>query len=175
MQRIVYLYGISCGLIIILYSLVSLSLMGDFTGVDPTRFCLFQALGYLRYLLLTLTIYFALRAFRNQEAGPVNFRPLLRTGVLLALVVAVMIGLMEGAYVFFNPDFYDHYMAAYIRHLQATGAGEEEVRQIRDSMSQGGFMKTPLANGLYYFFETACIGNIATLALAMFMRNRSEV
>ncbi len=172
MNKPAWKYGLISGAIILVYSAIALYMLGDPSLAGQAQFDLFQSLGYLRYLILLVFLYLAMRSFRNQTPEPPTFRPLMRTGVLVTLVAALMAGLLEGVYLVLNPGFYEHYMVAYISRLKTSGAPEVEIRQLEDSLKQAGFMKTPLANGMYYFLEMAFIGNIASLAFAMLMRKR---
>lgn len=172
MNKPAWKYGLISGTIILVYSAIALYLLGDPSLAGQAQFGLFQSLGYLRYLILLVFLYLAMRSFRSHAQEAPSFRALMRTGVLVTLVAALMAGLLEGVYLALNPGFYDHYMMAYIGQLKTSGAPESEIRQLEESMKQAGFMKTPLANGLYYFLEMAFVGNIASLAFAMVMRKR---
>jgi|GEM_PF-2527659 len=172
MNSIQLKYGFVTGTIIVVYSLITLYYAGDFSTMDQTKFKMLETLGYLRYLILLVMLYFGLAACRKKSTGPVTFRSLLRAGVVLTLVVSVMVGLMEMIYIYLHPEFYEQYGAVYLQHMQASGASADDIAKAKESMQQYQVMSTPWANGLFYFFETAFIGNIATLAFAFIMKPR---
>ena len=172
MKSIVLKYGLGCGLLIILYSTVTFIFFGDFSKLSPEQFKAFESLGFLRYLLLLITIYLAMRRFKKAPDRPVSFRSLMKTGVQVAFLVAVMVGLMELVYILQHPDFFEKYGAIMLQQMKASGTSDEEIKKTTEAMEQYKFMQTPWANGLFYFFETAFIGNIATLAFAFVMKPR---
>jgi hypothetical protein len=85
-----------------------------------------------------------------------------------------MVGLMQSAYLYFHPDFFEKYSTLYLTQMEATGKSTDEIKMAREAMESETVMKTPWANGLFYFFLTAFIGNIAALAFSMILRHREN-
>ena len=166
------MYGLIFGTFIIVYSIVTLWFMGDFTKLNETKFKLFEMLGYLRYLFLIVAVYLAIRQNKKDAPTEATFKMLLKNGVKVAFVIALMVGLMELVYIFLNPDFYEKYGMMYLQEMKSSGTPENEIKMAQEQMERYSVMKTPWANGLFYFFETAFIGNIASFAFAMIMRRR---
>lgn len=172
MKTVTFRYGTGCGLIIILYSILSFWSFGDISKLSQQQFRLFELLGYLRYMLLIVTVYLVLRQSRKDAAGTLSFRSLLKEGVKVSLIIAVIVGVMEMTVVILMPDLYDTFGAIYLEQMKASGSTAEEINMARDQMANNNFLKAPWANGLFYFFETAFIGNIASLAFAAIMKPR---
>lgn len=65
MKKPVLTFGVLAGAIIAIYSLAVLAYVGDFSSVSPETFRTVEILGYLRYVILLLGVFFAIRTFRN--------------------------------------------------------------------------------------------------------------
>ena len=109
MKKIVLTFGILSGVIIILYSFAVFLIFGDFSKMSGEDFEKVEMLGFLRYIILLLTIIFAVRYFKKQNGGQGSFKQLFLAGFYTALVVAVLVGLMEFVYMLINPEFMDQY------------------------------------------------------------------
>ena len=161
--------GIAGGLII-LYTFIVYFTFGDFGKITPEELPTIEALGYLRYVILIAVIIFAIRVFKkNSESAP-SYWALVKQGVFTALVVAVCVGLMEAVYMAINPAFFAQYGQLKLDEMIASNAPAEEIAQFKQDMEDYAFMASPLVNGVFYFFETAILGSVLSLIVALFFR-----
>ena len=56
MKKIALLFGSIAGGIIIVYSAIVFAVFSDFSSLTPSQFGIVETLGYLRYLILLLTV-----------------------------------------------------------------------------------------------------------------------
>lgn len=164
-------FGGIAGVIIIIYTFVIFFAMGSFEDMSFERLALVETLGYLRYLILFAVIIFALRVIKKGTTPPLSYWQLVKQGVLTALVVAVCVGLMEVAYILINPDFMEQYGQLQLQKMKSEGATLEEVIEFKSEMKRFSFMAKPLPMGVFYFFETAILGSVASFIIALFFRS----
>ena len=119
-------FGLLSGLIIILYSSLVFLVFGDFSKMSGDDLARVEMLGYLRYLILLLTIVFALRYYKKQHGAP-GFKDLFLAGLYTALVVALLVGLMEMVYMLANPGFMDQYAELTTKRMAEEGANTEKI------------------------------------------------
>jgi len=167
-------FGLICGFLIIAYTLATFYIVGDISKLNPQQFSSFESMGYLRYILLLFILYLAIRESRQKSVEPPSFGSLLKTGILFTLIVSFMVGFMQMAYLYFNPDFFEKYAGLYLAQMKAAGKSAEEINMAKKVMETETVMKTPWANGIFYFFLTAFIGSIAALAFSMILRPREQ-
>ncbi len=173
MKKTAISFGLLSGLIIIVYSTAVFLLFGDFSKMSTSDITMVETLGYLRYLILVLTIIFAIRYFKKQHGGLGSFKELFLAGLYTALVVALLVGLMELVYILVNPGFFEQYGELTTRKLVEEGASAEAIAKHKQSMDAYKWMANPAAMGIWYFFETAIIGTIVSLIVALFARTKN--
>lgn len=164
-------FGGIAGGIIIVYTFVVFFAMGSFEDMSFERLALVETLGYLRYLILFAVIIFALRVFKKNSQKAPTYWALVKQGIFTALVVAVCVGLMEFAYVLINPEFMEQYGNLQVQKMIQDGASAAEIAALREEMEQFSFMANPIAMGVFYFFETAILGSVASLIISIFFRS----
>jgi hypothetical protein len=172
MKRITLTFGLISGTVIIVYTFVVLLVFGDFSTMSLRQFRMVEALGYLRYLILLLTIFFAMRTFCKQAGQPVNYLTIVKQGIMVTILVAILIGIMEYFYMVVTPDFYENYSQLYIKQMKHNGATTEMMNQAKHEMGNYKWMQNPLMTGLFYFFETFLIGAVATLLIGIFLKSK---
>lgn len=69
MKKTVLTFGLLSGIIIIVYSLIVFMAFGSFSSMSTSDFARVEMLGYLRYIILLLTVIFAIRYFKKQNGG----------------------------------------------------------------------------------------------------------
>lgn len=173
MKKTAISFGLLSGLIIIVYSAAVFLLFGDFSKMSTSDITMVETLGYLRYLILLLTIIFAIRYFKKQNGGRGSFKQLFLAGVYTAVVVALLVGLMELVYILINPEFFAQYGELTTRKLVEEGASAEVISKHKQDMESYKWMANPAAMGTWYFFETAIIGTIVSLFVALFLRTKN--
>jgi hypothetical protein len=172
MKKIVLTFGVLSGIIIILYSFAVFLIFGDFAKMSGEDFEKVEMLGYLRYIILLLTIIFAVRYYKKQNGGQGSFRQLFLAGFYTALVVAVLVGLMEFVYMLLNPGFMDQYATLLANKMKAQGATAEMIAQKQKEMENFKWMANPAGMGIFYFFETAVLGTIISLIVALINKTK---
>lgn len=172
MKKTVINFGLLSGLIIIVYTTVIFLVFGDFSKMKTEDFSKLEMLGYLRYIILLLTIIFAIRYFKKQNGNTANFRQLFLAGLYTALVVALLVGLMEMAYMLINPDFMDQYAELTTRKMQEEGATTAAIASHKADMDKYKWMANPALMGIFYFFETAILGTLISLVVSLILKTR---
>ena len=174
MKKIVLTFGILSGIIIIIYSFAVFLIFGDFAKMSAQEFNTVEKLGYLRYIILLLTIVFAVRYYKKQNGGQGSFKQLFVAGFYTALIVAVLVGLMEFVYMLVNPDFMDQYAAIMENKMKAEGATAEMIAKQQKQVESMKWMAHPAGMGIFYFFETAILGTIVSVITALINKTRKQ-
>lgn len=164
-------FGGIAGAIIVIYTFVIFFAFGSFEDMSFQRLALVETLGYLRYLILFAVIIFSLRVIKKASTTPLTYWQLVKQGVLTALVVAICVGLMEVAYILINPDFMEQYANLQLQKMTSEGASPEKITEFKSELEQFAFMAKPIPMGVFYFFETAILGAVASLIIALFFRS----
>lgn len=175
MKKTVLSFGLLSGLIIIIYSTIVFLVFGEFSKMSSSDLQKVEMLGYLRYIILLLTVIFAIRHFKKQNGGGGSFRQLFLAGVYTALIVALLVGIMEMAYLYMNPGFMEQYAEITSKRMMEQGASAEKLEAYKKEMEQYKWMASPVGMGLFYFFETAILGTITSLIVALFARTKKPV
>lgn len=174
MKKTVLTFGLLSGGIIILYTIIVFMVYGDFPNITPEEFAVVEILGYLRYVILLLTVIFAIRYFKKQNGNQGTFKQLFMAGFNTVLVVSVLVGLMEFCYMLMNPGFIEQYVDIVQKSMQAKGATAAEIAAKKAEMDNYRWMANPAATGVFYFLETAIIGTILSLIGALIIRTRTN-
>ncbi|HEX6914554.1 MAG TPA: DUF4199 domain-containing protein [Chitinophagaceae bacterium] len=174
MKNVSIRFGIIAGIIIIAYSILVFLVMGDFSSMDAGDFKKVEMLGFLRYIILFLTVFLSIRYFKKQNSGEGTFRQLFLAGLYTALVIAMLVGLMELLYMWLNPQFISQYAELSTRKLQESGASAERIAEHKKQLEQFSWMASPAIMGVYYFLETAVLGAICSAIVGLLMRRRTN-
>jgi hypothetical protein len=171
MKRTILIFGAMAGALIFAYTYLTLAIVGDFAQATPKDLEMAQWLGYIRYLLLLLGVAMAMITYRRNTPGPIGYGRSFVVGLLVALVIALFVGAMEYSYVAFtNPHFYEQYAKLMIEGMKQKGASAADLEAFRKEQESYAWMTNPIATGAFYFVETAVIGTIFSLILALFIR-----
>jgi len=172
MKKTAITFGLLSGLIIIIYSAAVFIHFGDFAKMTSQDLSKVEMLGYLRYLILLLTIVFAIRYFKKQAGDAVTFKPLFLAGLYTAFIVALLVGLMEATYMLINPDFMEQYGELVTNRMKEQGASAAALAEHQKEMDNFKWMANPAAMGIFYFLETAVIGTVISLIVALIARTK---
>lgn len=82
-------------------------------------------------------------------------------------MVAILVGLMEMVYMLINPQFMEQYAEMTTRKMVESGATSDMIAAHKKEMEQYKWMANPVFMGLFYFFETAVLGTIMSLVVAL--------
>ena len=172
MKKIVLTFGILSGLIIIIYSAAVFLVFGEFSKMSDADFNKVEKLGYLRYIILLLTIIFAVLSFKKQNGGKGSFKQLFLAGFYTALVVGLLVGLMELVYIMMNPNFMQEYSARMETMLRQGGASAEKLASHRSEIESMKWMANPVGMGVFYFIETSVLGTVIAVLTALIARTK---
>jgi hypothetical protein len=75
-------------------------------------------------------------------------------------------------YLYLNPGFMEQYAEITLKRMMEQGAGAEKMAAYKKEMEQYKWMASPVGMGLFYFFETAVLGTIMSLFVAIFARTK---
>ncbi|HEU4471412.1 MAG TPA: DUF4199 domain-containing protein [Flavisolibacter sp.] len=172
MKRTALSFGLLSGAIIIVYSAAIFIFFGDFSKISLPDLEKVEKLGYLRYLILLLTVIFAIRHFKKQLGGQGSFKQLFLAGIYTSLVVALLVGLMEFVYMLINPGFMEQYGSLMSERLKAGGASAAEIAAHEQQMASYKWLANPAAMGVFYFLETAVLGTIMSVIVALVKKTK---
>lgn len=174
MKKTALTFGLLAGGIIIVYSFIVFLIFGDFSQITPEKFATMEVLGYLRYLILILTVIFAIRHFKKQNGGEGTFKQLFMAGFNTVLIIAVLVGLMECIYMLANPGFMDQYADIMVKSMEQKGASAAMIAKTKSEMDSMKWMANPAMMGIFYFFETAVIGTIVSVITALIQKPKKK-
>lgn len=170
MKKPTLTFGILAGLLTVLYSVAIMLWMGG--DITPEKFAVAEALGFLRYLILLLTIFFALWTLRKKSTEGLPFGRLVKEGLMVTIVVALFVGAMEAIYILVNPEFMNQAQEVYMDRLIAEGATATEIAEMKAQMEDFAWLQNPILSGIFYFVEMFLIGLAASLLMALFMKGK---
>jgi len=168
MSRIILIYGIAAGLIVI----VPMSLM--LANAEPGSAATSHFTGYLIMLLALSLIFFGVKRRRDRDLGGViRFMPALLAGLGISAVAGVIyvIG-WEITLAATDFAFVDTYSTAAIEAARAKGASAAEIEAVVAKMEE---FRQQYANPLirlpFTFIEIFPVGLLVSLISAVLLRN----
>lgn len=168
MSRIILIYGIAAGLIVI----VPMSLM--LANAEPGSAATSHFTGYLIMLLALSLIFFGVKRRRDRDLGGViRFMPALLAGLGISAVAGVIyvIG-WEITLTVTDFAFVDSYSSAAIEAARAKGASAAEIEAVVVKMDE--FRRqyaNPLIRLPFTFIEIFPVGLLVSLISAALLRN----
>ena len=174
MKKIALTFGLIGSGLILVYFVITFLLLSDAANLTAETLGIAEVLGYLRYLILLLTIVFAMRAYRQQTTPPVTYWGIVKVGLVVSVIVGVVVGLMEMIYIALTPEFFDGYYNATIESMTRKGASAAEIDGFKQTFEQLSWMKNPGLAGLFYLVETALIGCVMSFIVGIFMRSKPQ-
>lgn len=174
MKKIALTFGLIGSGLILLYFFITFLLLGDVENLTADTLQIAEVLGYLRYLILLLTVIFAMRTFRQQITLPYSYWSIVKIGLAVSVIVGIVVGLMEMLYIALTPEFFDGYYSATIETMTKSGASTTEIDAFKQTFEEFSWMKNPLLAGLFYLAETALIGCVMSFIVGIFMRAKPQ-
>ena len=171
MKKTTLTFGILSGVIILAYSVVVFLYMG--TDITVEKFAVAEVLGFLRYVILLLAIFFTLWTMRKRAESGISFGRLFREGFFVAVIAALFVGAMEAVYMALYPDFMEQAQAIYIERMVADGATATELAEMKGQMEAFSWMRVPALSGLFYFFETLLVGTVGAVLMSLFLKRKA--
>ncbi len=168
MKRIIFIYGLLSGAIIIGIIIASMMIWG-MEGQS-------EWLGYLIMVAALSLIFFGIKSYRDQELGGViTFGTAFSVGLGISVVAGIVyVGAWETYLQTTDADFMGQYASSYIEQLQAEGASEQEIADARKMMDEYKAMyENPLTRLGITFLEIFPVALLITLISAGLLRKSS--
>lgn len=173
MKKVALTFGLIGSGLILVYFLIVFLLLGDPTKMTSDTLQVAEVFGYLRYLILLLTLIFAMRSYRQQPGVAATYWGVVRAGVIVSLIVGFVVGLMEMIYVAITPEFFDGYYNATMQSMQLRGASATEIASFKEMFESFSWLRNPALTGLFYFAQIVVLGGILSLIIGIFMRPKT--
>jgi hypothetical protein len=170
MNRIILVYGIVSGVIIIGSAIWGAELAGESVAA-------LEYLGYLIMLIALSVVFIGIKKYRDKELGGViTFGTAVLVGLGISIVASVIyVAAWEIYLAQTDYAFIDDYIAATLANEQAAGVTDEELQAIIGSME---VIRQQYSEPLYRlgmtFLEIFPVGLLITLVSAAILR-RSDV
>lgn len=173
MKKLVIIYGLICGLVVITPMLVltnTATKSGSFEGA--------MLLGYATMVLAFSLVFVGIRNYRNKyNDGIIGFGKAFKVGILIVLIASTVyvIGWLVDYYLFL-PDFPDKYAAYEIEKLRAAGASQASIdKQVKEMAEFKEMYKNPVIVVLFTYLEILPVGLIVTLISALVLKRKQAV
>ena len=130
-------------------------------------------IGYASMVLAFLTVYFGIRAYRdNVMAGAIGFGRAFKVGILIALIGSLCyVAAWEVIYYTMAPDFMEKYSARAVEKARAAGASEAALAAKKEEMAKmTELYKNPAINVGATFVEVFWVGLVMVLISAAVLR-----
>lgn len=174
MKKSVLSFGLVAGVIIIFLSLIFYLLLGGVNTMTPQKMTIVEIFGYLRILILIITIFIAMKSFRK-DPGNNTYMSAVKTGLMVALIVSIFIGIGETIYIAVNPGFYEKFGEMEIKSLQEKGVPPEGITEELKMREDMKWMANPAVAGILCFLGIFIIGAITSFLLGIFLRSKNNV
>lgn len=170
MKSVVLKYGLIAGAIAALALVINVPLFSSGTVNMDTG----QILGYTGMVLAFITIFFGIRAYREQNGGVITFGRAVAIGLLITLVAsAIYVVTWEVIYYGFANDFVEQYTTHLLEEARAEGQSATETRELEAEMKRfAELYDNPAFNVLITFAEIFPVGLVITLVAAVILRRR---
>ncbi|MDP3379750.1 MAG: DUF4199 domain-containing protein [Brevundimonas sp.] len=167
MARIIFIYGLVAGLIIIAGIIGTIVLAGDQPHGNVW-------LGYLIMLLGMSAVFMGVKRYRDRERGGViRFLPALGVGLAIALVASLAYVLVWEVYLAMTDHaFMDQYITATLEARRAEGLSGEAYRKLEASYREMALAyQSPLYRLPMTFVEIFPVGLLVSVVSAILLRN----
>lgn len=128
--------------------------------------------GALGLVILFTGIYYAMRSQRQRQgAAGYTYLQALGTGVCIAVIVAVMVSIVSGVYVYVNPGFTQDMANEAATSLRQSGASQVVIDQKLAGIKNAFSLRQQMLNPL--MVQTA-MGTVFSLIAAAFMKVKKQ-
>lgn len=167
MARIIFIYGLIAGLIIIAGIISTIVIGGDQPHGNVF-------LGYLIMLLGMSAVFLGVKQHRDQvRGGVIKFLPALGVGLGIALIASLAyVAVWEVYLAVTDYQFMDQYIAATLEARRAEGVSGEAYRQLEAQMRDMAVQyQSPLLRLPMTFVEIFPVGLVVAFISAALLRN----
>ncbi|WP_108867483.1 DUF4199 domain-containing protein [Aquimarina aquimarini] len=150
-----------------------LSLVGWYLGKN-LDYSIQEVIGYAGIIVALLFIFFGIKHFRDKENnGIVSFKKALLIGVLIALIAALIFGLLDTIYIkYINPDFITEYYTHYEEQMRNTLPEAELQTKLAELESQKKIFSNRFMSFFLMFTTVFIIGFIISLISALILQRK---
>lgn len=174
MKRNILIYGLTSGLLVSIFMLISMNYISHCKGnVDYDTSML---IGYASMLVAFSLVFVGIRNYRDKyNGGLISFGKAFKTGILIVLVgstIYVAAWLID--YFFFIPDFMDKYSAHMLDELKTGGASQAEIDE--KTLEMADFIqnyKNPFFAAMMTYAEILPAGVIVTLISSLILKRKT--
>lgn len=153
-------YGLICGVITIIYSLIL-----NITELALTN----QFLGWISFLIVLAAIWMAMREFKRQNAGFMSYGQGLSIGTLVVLISSILGGVFTYIYVkFVDTGYIEKMRNMQVAEMESKGMSDEQVDQ---AMAVAEKMMTPGMIVVFAIVGGLVFGFLLSLIIAAIVKN----
>lgn len=172
MKQISIKYGLIAGIIVSAIMATSMAILGC-SGGEMNSASMY--IGFGAIFLSFAFIYVAIKKYRAQNLGYVNFGQAFGLGLIITLIASSIYVLTWAVeYHFFFPDFMDKYAFQQIRELQNENLAPEVVAQkTKEILEQTyNYKHNPLVFAAFTYMEIVPVGLLVSLVSALILKKK---
>lgn len=173
MKRIIFICGITAGLISSLWSIYGDHFLGKDVSLNARIW-----FGYASMVVAFSLIFIGVKNYRDQFGnGSISFGKALKIALLITIIASTVytVGWMINFY-YFLPDFGEKYMAAMRAQLIAKGVSAAEMnKQMADMQAYMQQYKNPFYNAMATYAEILPVGITMSLLCAALLKRKAQV
>ncbi|MBL0340553.1 MAG: DUF4199 domain-containing protein [Bacteroidetes bacterium] len=170
MKKIVIVYGLIAGLILVSMIFIMMALVGDSSDFDRG-----ESVGYISMVLAFSMIFFGIRSHRDKNlGGAISFNISFRTGILITVIACLCYVAGWLFYInYIDNSFIEKYAAFYLNKLNSSGKSSEEIKNeiVAFNKNMENY-DNPGVMALFTFLEVFPIGLIISVLCALLMRRK---
>jgi len=168
MKKIIITCGLIAGLIVTSWMVVVMT--GIAKAVELSNWGL--VIGYGTMLVAFSLIFVAVKSYLDkQNNGVISFGNALGMGLLITLIAStIYVAVWFIYYRFFAPDFYQKYIDGAVKQLQASGASQAKINEVK---AQGQLYNNPLMVILMTYVEILPMGIIMSVLAALILKRKT--
>ncbi|MEQ8302603.1 MAG: DUF4199 domain-containing protein [Cyclobacteriaceae bacterium] len=169
MSKVVLTFGLIAGAIVAALMWLSQPLMANGTISFENG----MLVGYATMIIALSLVFVGVKSYRdNHNNGVLSFGKGFQVGIFIALVASFIYAVSWEAYLTtLDGDFMEQYSAQYIEQMEANGASDEEVEEMKVEMtSMSEMYKNPLIRFAMTLMEIVPVGLLITLISAFILK-----
>lgn len=172
MKKIVLVYGLISGLIIGIWTMISMAYFHNSNSYQGS-----MLVGYTAMFLALSFVYVGVRKFRDEEnEGNITFSKALQIALsisFLASTIYVIAWLID--YYVFLPDFMDQFAVHYLEEIKNSGATAAEISaKTTEINSMKELYKNPVMVVLFTYLEILPVGVVVSIVSALVLRKQNS-
>lgn len=171
MKKIILVYGMAAGLILVAMIYVMMALVGNTCDFDK-----WESVGFISMALAFSMLFFAIRKYRDKIAGgTITFNQGFRIGLPITIIASALY--VIGWMIYFNyidHTFIERYTVFFERKLNESGKTPAEIKsELSAFKANMANYNNPWVMSLSTFLEVFPIGLVITILCAFLMRRKN--